>query len=127
MLFDEPMSALDSHLKGEVLDVMKQLTASDMTMIAVTHELSFAREVADTLAVMADGQIVESGPPERVLTNPTDPVRGPSWAGHSQTNIQAAHHKTTSRLRFWWDCVNGLVATGVLDDARKPDLGIQLR
>jgi polar amino acid transport system ATP-binding protein len=73
MLFDEPTSALDPHLKGEVLDVMKQLAASGMTMIVVTHELSFAREVADTVAVMADGQIVESGPPERVLTNPSDP------------------------------------------------------
>ena len=73
MLFDEPTSALDPHLKGEVLDVMKQLAASGMTMIVVTHELSFAREVADTVAVMADGQIVECGPPERVLTNPNDP------------------------------------------------------
>jgi polar amino acid transport system ATP-binding protein len=73
MLFDEPTSALDPHLVGEVLDVMKTLAASGMTMIVVTHELSFAREVADTVAVMADGQIVESGPPERVLTNPTDP------------------------------------------------------
>jgi len=73
MLFDEPTSALDPHLVGEVLEVMKKLAASGMTMIVVTHELSFAREVADTVAVMADGQIIESGPPERVLTNPTDP------------------------------------------------------
>src|SRR5271166_6279280 len=73
MLFDEPTSALDPELVGEVLDVMKQLAASGMTMIVVTHELSFAREVADTVAVMADGQIVECGPPERVLTNPNDP------------------------------------------------------
>ena len=73
MLFDEPTSALDPLLVGEVLEVMKQLAASGMTMIVVTHELSFAREVADTVAVMADGQIIECGPPERVLTNPSDP------------------------------------------------------
>jgi polar amino acid transport system ATP-binding protein len=73
MLFDEPTSALDPHLVAEVLDVMKTLAASGMTMIVVTHELSFAREVADTVAVMADGQIVESGPPKRILTNPTEP------------------------------------------------------
>lgn len=73
MLFDEPTSALDPHLKGEVLDVMRQLAASGMTMIVVTHELSFAREAAETVAVMADGQIVGSGPPENVLTNPSDP------------------------------------------------------
>ena len=73
MLFDEPTSALDPHLVGEVLDVMKTLAASGMTMIVVTHELAFAREVADTVAVMADGQIVESGPPARVLADPTEP------------------------------------------------------
>jgi polar amino acid transport system ATP-binding protein len=73
MLFDEPTSALDPHLVGEVLEVMKTLAASGMTMIVVTHELSFAREVADTVAVMVDGQIVESGPPESVLSGPTDP------------------------------------------------------
>ena len=73
MLFDEPTSALDPHLVGEVLEVMKRLAATGMTMIVVTHELSFAREVADRVAVMADGQIIESGPPERVLTDPTDP------------------------------------------------------
>jgi ABC-type polar amino acid transport system ATPase subunit len=73
MLFDEPTSALDPHLVGEVLEVMKQLAATGMTMIVVTHELSFAREVADRVAVMADGQIIENGPPERVLTNPSDP------------------------------------------------------
>jgi polar amino acid transport system ATP-binding protein len=73
MLFDEPTSALDPHLVGEVLDVMKALAASGMTMIVVTHEVAFAREVADVVAVMSDGQIIESGPPEIVLTNPTDP------------------------------------------------------
>ena len=74
MLFDEPTSALDPHLVGDVLKVMRQLAASGMTMIVVTHELSFAREVADTVAVMADGQIVESGAPQqRALSNPSDP------------------------------------------------------
>lgn len=73
MLFDEPTSALDPHLVGEVLDVMKALAASGMTMIVVTHEVAFAREVADVVAVMVDGQIIESGPPEIALSNPTDP------------------------------------------------------
>jgi len=73
MLFDEPTSALDPLLVAEVLETMKQLAASGMTMIVVTHELSFAREVADTVAVMTDGQIIESGPAERVLSEPSDP------------------------------------------------------
>jgi polar amino acid transport system ATP-binding protein len=73
MLFDEPTLALDPHLVAEVLGVMKTLAPSGMTMIVVTHELSFAREVADTVAVIADGQIVESGPSKQILTNPTEP------------------------------------------------------
>jgi ABC-type polar amino acid transport system ATPase subunit len=73
MLFDEPTSALDPHLVGEVLDVMRGLAATGMTMIVVTHEVAFAREVADVVAVMADGQIIESGPPEVVLSSPKDP------------------------------------------------------
>jgi ABC-type polar amino acid transport system ATPase subunit len=73
MLFDEPTSALDPHLVGEVLDVMKALAATGMTMVVVTHEIAFAREVADVVAVMTDGQIIESGPPGRVLSDPQDP------------------------------------------------------
>ena len=70
MLFDEPTSALDPELVGEVLDVMKQLAAGGMTMIVVTHEMGFAREVADSLVFMDDGVVVESGDPREVLANP---------------------------------------------------------
>ncbi|MET9217197.1 amino acid ABC transporter ATP-binding protein [Streptomyces sp. NPDC003300] len=70
MLFDEPTSALDPELVGEVLDVMRGLAADGMSMIVVTHEIGFAREVAHTVAFLDDGVIVESGPPERVLGSP---------------------------------------------------------
>ncbi|MDQ0757343.1 amino acid ABC transporter ATP-binding protein [Arthrobacter sp. B3I4] len=70
MLFDEPTSALDPELVGEVLDVMKELARSGMTMIVVTHEMGFAREVADTLVFMDEGVVVEAGPPRQVLGNP---------------------------------------------------------
>jgi ABC-type polar amino acid transport system ATPase subunit len=70
MLFDEPTSALDPELVGEVLDVMKGLAKSGMTMIVVTHEMGFAREVADTLVFMDDGAVVEAGPPRQVLSDP---------------------------------------------------------
>jgi polar amino acid transport system ATP-binding protein len=70
MLFDEPTSALDPELVGEVLDVMKQLALDGMTMIVVTHEMGFAREVADQLVFMDGGVVVESGTPRDVLANP---------------------------------------------------------
>ncbi len=70
MLFDEPTSALDPELVGEVLGVMRGLANSGMTMIAVTHEIGFAREVGDTLLFMADGIIIESGPPRTILATP---------------------------------------------------------
>lgn len=70
MLFDEPTSALDPELVGEVLSVMKDLAANGMTMIVVTHELGFAREVGDTLAFMDNGVIVESGDPHSVMQSP---------------------------------------------------------
>ena len=70
MLFDEPTSALDPELVGEVLDVMKALAESGMTMIVVTHEMGFAREVADSLVFMDGGVVVESGDPDEVLDNP---------------------------------------------------------
>lgn len=70
MLFDEPTSALDPELVGEVLDVMKNLAKSGMTMIVVTHEMGFAREVADKLVFMDGGVVVEAGDPTEVLTNP---------------------------------------------------------
>ncbi|KHK97407.1 arginine ABC transporter ATP-binding protein [Microbacterium mangrovi] len=70
MLFDEPTSALDPELVGEVLDVMKELARTGMTMIVVTHEMGFAREVADEVVFMDGGVVVESGDPKVVLTNP---------------------------------------------------------
>jgi polar amino acid transport system ATP-binding protein len=70
ILFDEPTSALDPELVGEVLDVMKDLARSGLTMIVVTHEIGFAKEVADRVAFMHNGQIVEIGPPAEVLGNP---------------------------------------------------------
>jgi general L-amino acid transport system ATP-binding protein len=70
MLFDEPTSALDPEMIKEVLDVMKELAESGMTMIVVTHEMGFAREVADRVVFMADGEIVEVGTPEHFFTSP---------------------------------------------------------
>jgi polar amino acid transport system ATP-binding protein len=70
MLFDEPTSALDPELVGEVLAVMRQLAHDGMTMIVVTHEIGFAREVADTVVFMDGGVVVESGAPQEVLVNP---------------------------------------------------------
>ncbi len=73
MLFDEPTSALDPEMVGEVLDVMKELAAEGMTMIVVTHEMGFAREVADRVLFMADGVITEEGTPEEIFGNPQNP------------------------------------------------------
>lgn len=70
LLFDEPTSALDPELVGEVLEVMKNLAGEGMTMIVVTHEMGFARDVADRVIFMADGYIVEEGKPEEIFTNP---------------------------------------------------------
>jgi polar amino acid transport system ATP-binding protein len=70
MLFDEPTSALDPELVGEVLAVMRELAEDGMTMIVVTHEMEFAREVADTVVFMDAGVVVESGRPADVLGNP---------------------------------------------------------
>jgi polar amino acid transport system ATP-binding protein len=70
MLFDEPTSALDPELVGEVLGVMKKLAQEGMTMVVVTHEMGFAREVADQLVFMDGGVVVESGPPREVLSKP---------------------------------------------------------
>lgn len=71
MLFDEPTSALDPELVGDVLDVMRSLADDGMTMVVVTHEMGFAREVGDSLVFMDQGVIIESGPPKQVLSNPT--------------------------------------------------------
>ncbi len=73
MLFDEPTSALDPEMVGEVLQVMKDLAADGMTMVVVTHEMGFAREVADLVVFMDGGYIVEEGTPEEVLLHPSEP------------------------------------------------------
>ena len=73
MLFDEPTSALDPEMVGEVLQVMKQLAADGMTMVIVTHEMGFAREVADRVIFMDAGYIVEEGTPQEVILNPQEP------------------------------------------------------
>lgn len=73
MLFDEPTSALDPELVGEVLDVMKSLAADGMTMVVVTHEMGFARDVADRVMMMDHGKNVEIDAPERIFTNPSHP------------------------------------------------------
>ena len=73
MLFDEPTSALDPEMVGEVLAVMRGLAAEGMTMIVVTHELGFAREVANRVVFMDEGGIIESGNPEDILLNPQNP------------------------------------------------------
>jgi len=70
MLFDEPTSALDPELVGDVLAVMRKLAESGMTMIVVTHEIGFAREVADQVVFMDEGLVVESGSPQEVIDNP---------------------------------------------------------
>ena len=72
MLFDEPTSALDPEMVGEVLNVMKELAADGMTMVIVTHEIGFAREVADRVVFMDGGYIVEQGTPEEVIRNPKE-------------------------------------------------------
>ena len=71
MLFDEPTSALDPELVGEVLQVMKLLAGEGMTMMVVTHEMDFAREVGDVVVVMDGGAVIEAGPPDIIFTNPT--------------------------------------------------------
>ena len=73
MLFDEPTSALDPEMVGEVLVVMKELANSGMTMVVVTHEMGFAREVADRVLFMADGKLIEEGTPEEIFSHPKSP------------------------------------------------------
>lgn len=73
MLFDEPTSALDPEMVGEVLEVMKSLAREGMTMVVVTHEMGFAREMADRVIFMADGRIVEEGSPQEIFSSPSQP------------------------------------------------------
>ena len=72
MLFDEPTSALDPEMVGEVLSVMKELAKTGMTMVVVTHEMGFAREVGDRVVFMSDGGIVEEGTPEDIFNSPKE-------------------------------------------------------
>jgi len=72
MLFDEPTSALDAELVGEVLDVMEGVAREGMTMVVVTHELRFARKIADSLVMMDEGRVIEEAPPERLFESPTE-------------------------------------------------------
>ncbi|EJL02712.1 MULTISPECIES: amino acid ABC transporter ATP-binding protein [Pseudomonas] len=73
MLFDEPTSALDPETVGEVLQVMKELAEEGMTMVVVTHEMGFAREVADRVVVLDQGELIEQGPPEQIFSRPSHP------------------------------------------------------
>ena len=73
LLFDEPTSALDPEMVGEVLEIMKDLAKKGMTMAVVTHEMGFAKEVADKILFMCDGVIAEEGTPEEIFTNPQNP------------------------------------------------------
>ena len=73
ILFDEPTSALDPEMVGEVLDLMKTLAEDGMTMVIVTHEMGFAREVADRIIFVDEGKIIEEGTPEEFFTNPKNP------------------------------------------------------
>jgi ABC-type polar amino acid transport system ATPase subunit len=73
MLFDEPTSALDPELIGEVLTVMKDVAREGMTMVVVTHEMGFARDVADRVIVMSEGELIEDSSPEELFKNPKDP------------------------------------------------------
>ena len=73
MLFDEPTSALDPEMVGEVLEVMRELATDGMTMVVVTHEMGFAREVGNRVLFMADGKLLEEGPPQQIFGNPQNP------------------------------------------------------
>jgi len=91
MLFDEPTSALDPELVGEVLAVMRELARDGMTMIVVTHEMSFAREVADHVVFMDDGVVIEQGEPKSVINSPQH-VRTRSFLRRMQSEPQAVEH-----------------------------------
>ena len=73
LFFDEPTSALDPEMINEVLDVIKELAKEGMTMVVVTHEMGFAREVADRVVVLDQGELIEQGPPEQIFSRPSHP------------------------------------------------------
>ena len=87
MLFDEPTSALDPELIGEVLEVMKGLAKEGTTMLVVTHEMGFAREVADRIVVMNEGELIEQGAPEEILNHPK----------HKQTQALLDRYRTSDK------------------------------
>ena len=95
MLFDEPTSALDPELVGEVLAVMRELANDGMTMIVVTHEMSFAREVADHVVFMDGGVVVEQGDPASVINNPQH-ERTKSFLRRVQSEHHAVEHVPTT-------------------------------
>lgn len=98
MLFDEPTSALDPELVGEVLEVMRDLARSGMTMIVVTHEIAFARDVADHVIFMADGNIVEQGTPGEVLVRPQHPRTQAFLRGVALEESANTDHQTKVRI-----------------------------
>ena len=89
MLFDEPTSSLDPESTMEVLRVMRELAADGMTMLLVTHELTFARDVADRVVFVDNGRIVEEGPPAEVLGNPRQPRTRTFLASHAAFRTEA--------------------------------------
>ena len=102
MLFDEPTSALDPELVGEVLAVMRGLASEGMTMIVVTHEMGFAREVADRVVFMDGGVIVEEGSPEQVIGEPTEERTRSSYSGCSTRRTSKREPRTRHTPSGTW-------------------------
>lgn len=107
MLFDEPTSALDPELVGEVLKVMRQLAKDGMTMIVVTHEMSFAREVADRVVFMDGGVVVEQGPPSEVISNPKHARTKSFLSRMRQEEQEHAEHLLEAAQRKELDLASG--------------------
>ena len=99
LLFDEPTSALDPEMVGEVLAVMRALAASGMTMLVVTHEMAFARDVSSQVVFMADGRICESGAPDASSRPPASPEPGNFWPGLWPSNRPAQASRRWRRSR----------------------------
>ncbi|MBK5244602.1 MAG: amino acid ABC transporter ATP-binding protein [Eubacteriaceae bacterium] len=99
LLFDEPTSALDPELTGEVLAVMKDLANERMTMVVVTHEMSFAREVANKVVFMDSGKILEAGPPEKIFINPKEPRTREFLSSILRNESQSEKEKKRYRLK----------------------------
>ena len=110
MLFDEPTSALDPEMVGEVLQVMKQLASEGMTMVVVTHEIGFAREVASRVIFMEGGYIVEEGTPDEVINHPKQPVPSISSARCCDFPAGGAVFVTLLPLFAVFPCANGVFA-----------------